>query len=221
MSLIALFCFEQIPYFIAPDPRSLPSIPENVSMAEMETRQVPKGGYICGIFVSTQYCVCSSEELDGVDCGSRCGEPASALRQHAVRETHSHLRQQTQHCMLPVISIHSTAQKPRNAVRNDAPLMDTTSETWLLAESVSICSWRLACTRWVLYCIPCTGSTSSSPCCHHVCWTTAGKIARHLFLCSLGKIKKKVYLRFSYGCSAPMPYLIGVHTSLSEVMLQF
>lgn len=40
---IALFCFEQIPYFIAPDPRSLPSIPENVSMGETETRQVPKG----------------------------------------------------------------------------------------------------------------------------------------------------------------------------------
>lgn len=84
ISLIALFCFEQIPYFIAPDPRSLPSIPENVSMAEMETRQVPKGGYICGISVPTQYCVCSSEELDGVDFGSRCGEPASALCQHAV-----------------------------------------------------------------------------------------------------------------------------------------
>lgn len=64
--------------------------------------------------------------------------------------------------------------------------MDTIGEM-CCSESVSICSWHLACTRWVLYCIPCIGSTSSSRYCHHICWTTAGKIALHLFLCSLEK----------------------------------
>lgn len=30
--LMFLFIFAQVPYFIAPDPRSLPSIPENVRL---------------------------------------------------------------------------------------------------------------------------------------------------------------------------------------------
>lgn len=42
------------------------------------------------------------EELDRADCGSRCGEPAAALCQHAVWETHPHLCQQTQHCKTQV-----------------------------------------------------------------------------------------------------------------------
>lgn len=38
LSLIDDLCFDQIPYFIAPDPRSLPSIPENVSMGQVQSR---------------------------------------------------------------------------------------------------------------------------------------------------------------------------------------
>lgn len=137
--------------------------------------------------------------------------------------------------------------KPRNVLRNDAywsQLIELNSiyiiPQWqncsvpaatyiqighyrwdaLLSESVSICSWHLAYTHWVLHCIPCIGSTSSSLYCHHICWTTAGKLAPHLFLCSLER-KVYLFLRLFYGCSAPMPYLIGVHTSLSEVILQF
>lgn len=44
ISLISLFYVEQIPYFIAPDPRSLPSIPENVSMGERGTGKFQREG---------------------------------------------------------------------------------------------------------------------------------------------------------------------------------
>lgn len=111
-----LFCFihfDQVPYFIAPDPRSLPSIPENVSIEEQTkvmlyvwypTKQVAYVGAEIHIALPiTDVCVRVSvglpEELDRADCGSRCGEPAPDLRQHAVWETHPHLCQQTQHCM--------------------------------------------------------------------------------------------------------------------------
>lgn len=47
----------------------------------------------------------SPEELDRADRGSRCGEPAPALCQHAVRETHPDLCQQTQHCKTQIIPL--------------------------------------------------------------------------------------------------------------------
>lgn len=37
------------------------------------------------------------EEPNGADCSGRRWEPSPALCQHAVRETHPHLRQQAEH----------------------------------------------------------------------------------------------------------------------------
>lgn len=100
-----MYCFihfDQVPYFIAPDPRSLPSIPENVSMEDsgfisdilqnrwgLVQNMLPIQTDMC-VRLCVFVCLCVRvsvglpEELDGADCSSRCGKPAPALCQYAI-----------------------------------------------------------------------------------------------------------------------------------------
>lgn len=151
------------------------------------------------VFAFMCVCVCTPEEFDRAGRGSRCDEPSAALRQHVVWETHPHICPQTQHC---VYFFHCFAFHFKYAWHTFTNILCY----------CAVCSWHLVYTHSGLCYTQCTGNTSSSQFCHLTFLTIAGKPV------SLSSVFLCLYVTSGITCcSAPMPYLIGVHSSLAEV----
>lgn len=165
VKLINLIYFNQVPFFVAPDPRSLPSIPENVS--PVIWAQVFYG--FCPLKLRLHViwgCQRNLTELIvAVNVGNLLQVYASMLFERRILLCARKLSTVRTLCCVDIMF----------GFDRDWWKFVSDTSIKILKDSLFVYSWRLACMHLVHCCTPCTGSTYSSPCFPHTFWTTAGE----------------------------------------------
>lgn len=165
VKLINLIYFNQVPFSVAPDPRSLPSIPENVS--PVIWAQVFYG--FCPLKLRLHViwgCQRNLTELIvAVNVGNLLQVYASMLFERRILLCARKLSTVRTLCCVDIMF----------GFDRDWWKFVSDTSIKILKDSLFVYSWRLACMHLVHCCTPCTGSTYSSPCFPHTFWTTAGE----------------------------------------------